>query len=60
MLSDTRNQTLTLEQDEKVVLLTELRSIFMLAQQGGCKDLQRQYPKLNEFKGILDVSHSAI
>lgn len=46
-----------MSQSEKIGLLTEIRSIFMLAMQGGCKNTEKQFPKLSVIKKELDFSH---
>jgi len=57
MLSNHNTKTFFLERREEVVLLTELRSLLLLAQQNGCKDLEVDYPKVCELQKILDVLH---
>ena len=57
MLSDKDVAVIYLEHPEKIILLTELRSIFMIAKGSGCKKLRDQYPKLCELKDKLDIFH---
>ena len=58
MFSDTDMVALYFERKEKIVILTEIKSIFLLAQQHTEKDLEKQYPTLTELKEKLSIHYT--
>ncbi len=54
-----KNIIINIKQNEDIAILSELRYLFMLAEQGGCRDLDKKVPNLCKIKSNLDCSHNA-